>query len=134
MNVPPDRFAAKVVLTLDPLPCWKHVAEEVRRARVASLVADIEAEAAAHREKTGTPVIGPAAILRQHPHSQPLRSKKSPAPRFHAASRQARRFLYQLYAEFVAQFRDAAERLRAGDRNAPFPPGSFPPALPFVGG
>jgi hypothetical protein len=28
----------------------------------------------------------------------------------------------------------AADKLRAGDRNAAFPPGSFPPALPYVGG
>ena len=28
----------------------------------------------------------------------------------------------------------ASERLKAGDRNAPFPIGCFPPALPFVGG
>jgi hypothetical protein len=59
---------------------------------------------------------------------QPLRSKKSPVPRFHAASREARRYLYRLYAEFVAQYREAAERLLAGDRHAPFPPGcSLPP-------
>ena len=130
----PQRFATKEVLTLDPLPCWKHLPEEVRRSRIASMVADIQAEAAAHREQTGIPSLGPEAILKQDPHSQPRKSKKSPAPRFHAASRKMRRYLYQLYAEFVAQFRDAAERLRAGDRNAPFPPGCFPPALPFVGG
>ncbi len=130
----PLRFATKEVLTLDPLPCWKHLSEKARRARVASLVVDIEAEVAAHRQKTGIPALGPDAILKQDPYSQPLRSKKSPAPRFHAASREARRYLYRLYAEFVAQFREAAEKLRAGDRNAPFPPGCFPPALPFVGG
>jgi hypothetical protein len=44
-----------------------------------------------------------------------------------------RRFLWSLYAEFVARFRDAAEKLRAGFEAA-FPPGSFPPALPFVPG
>jgi hypothetical protein len=38
------------------------------------------------------------------------------------------------YFRFVAAFRDAAERLRAGDLGARFPPGSFPPALPFVPG
>ena len=129
-----ERFTTNEFLTLDPLPCWKHLDKKTMRARIATLVAEIEAEAAAHREKTGTPVLGPAAILRQHPHSQPPQSKKSPAPRFHAASREARRFLYRIYAEFVAQFREAAARLRAGDRNAPFPPGCFPPALPFVGG
>ena len=31
-----------------------------------------------------------------------------------------------------AAFREAAEKLRAGDREAAFPVGSFPPGLPFV--
>jgi hypothetical protein len=43
-----------------------------------------------------------------------------------------RRLLWEAYAEIVGKFRDAAEKLRAGDRNAVFPPGFFPPALPFV--
>jgi hypothetical protein len=42
--------------------------------------------------------------------------------------------LYDAYAWFVGAFRDASEKLRAGDRAAPFPRGSFPPALPFVAG
>ena len=45
-----------------------------------------------------------------------------------------RTFLWGLYADFIARFRDAAEKLRAGDRKAVFPAGSFPPALPFVPG
>ena len=36
------------------------------------------------------------------------------------------------YAWFVPAFRDASEKLQAGDLTAKFPPGSFPPALPFV--
>ena len=58
--------------------------------------------------------------------------KKSPAPRFHALSKQVRQAMYEAYAIFVAAFREAAERLRAGDREARFPAGSFPPRLPFV--
>jgi hypothetical protein len=45
-----------------------------------------------------------------------------------------RRELWNAYALFVAAYRDAAEKLRAGVRNVAFPIGSFPPALPFVGG
>jgi hypothetical protein len=40
--------------------------------------------------------------------------------------------MYKMYAIFVAAFREAAEQLRAGDRSAKFPEGSFPPGLPFV--
>jgi len=60
--------------------------------------------------------------------------EKSPAPLFHTVSQAVRRELYEGYAWFVAAFRQAAEKLKAGDRNAAFPTGSFPPALPFVGG
>jgi hypothetical protein len=37
-----------------------------------------------------------------------------------------------MYGLFLAAFRDAAELLKAGDRSAKFPVGSFPPGLPFV--
>ena len=42
-----------------------------------------------------------------------------------------RRELWEAYAWFMAASRDAAEKLRAGDRDPPFPAGRFPPALPF---
>jgi hypothetical protein len=101
---------------------------------VSGLVEEIEAEAAAYRERKGVKPLGPSAVLTQHPHRQPLRSKSSPAPAFHAASQAVRRELRGLYHEFVAAYREAAEKLRAGNRQALFPVGSFPPALPFVSG
>ena len=42
--------------------------------------------------------------------------------------------LYQSYSWFVGEFRKAAEKLRRGDRDVSFPPGCFPPGLPFVPG
>lgn len=45
-----------------------------------------------------------------------------------------RRAFYEIDAAFVCAFREASERLGRGDRDAPFPCGSFPPALPFVAG
>jgi putative transposase len=128
------QYATREILTLDPLPCWKDLTEEQRQRRAAALVADIEAEAAARRKKTGVKPMGPAAILTQDPHHRPARSKKSPAPAFHAASQAVRRGLREAYALFVAAYREAAEKLRAGNRDARFPAGSFPPGLPFVGG
>jgi hypothetical protein len=58
--------------------------------------------------------------------------KKSPAPLFHAFTRRVRRELYDVDHLFLAAFRDAADKWRAGDRNVGFPLGSFPPGLPFV--
>jgi hypothetical protein len=78
--------------------------------------------------------LGLAAILAQNPETRPARLKTSPAPLFHAATKRVRQELRDAYALMVAAYRDAAEKLKAGVRDAAFPPGSFPPALPFVGG
>lgn len=112
----------------------KHLSKEAWKRRITGLVAEIETEAAARRVKTGSQPLGMAAILGQHPHDRPERLKKSPAPWFHAIRKSVRRGLHGIYAEFVAAFRQASEKLRVGDRNASFPMGSFPPALPSVGG
>jgi hypothetical protein len=126
------RFAETESLQLAPLPCWSDLPPEVYRGRVAELVAEIEAEASAVREATGVQPSGPETVRSQNPHARPMRTKKRPAPRFHAASRRARDELKQAYGWFVQAFREAAERLRAGDRTVRFPAGSFPPGLPFV--
>jgi hypothetical protein len=130
----PMKYATPETLTLDPLPCWKHLADKERCNRVAALVAEIEKQAAARREETGIPSLGAKAILTQNPQSRPRHSKRSPSPFCHAASKGWRQLLRTAYAEFVAAFRRAAERLKRGDRDVRFPQGSFPPPLPFVGG
>jgi hypothetical protein len=96
------------------------------------LVEEIELDARAARLERGLPVLGVGAVLRQKPHTQPNKTKKSPAPRFHAVSKAIRDGLREAYGLFLAAFRDAAEMLKAGDRSAKFPIGSFPPGLPFV--
>ena len=129
-----NRFATLETVTLSPLPCWEHLSPEDKKEKVAELVREIEEDAAAQRAATGKPVLGRAAVLKQNPHERPNRPKKSYAPLVHAASRKVRRELYEGYRAFVAAYREAADRLRAGDRAVIFPAGSFPPALPFVGG
>jgi hypothetical protein len=121
-------------LHLSPLPCWKHLPSEVWKGRALSLIHEIIEETAARRAKTGDRPAGAAAILSRHPHDRPKNRKRSSAPMFHALSAGVRRELWEAYRLFVAAFRQAAEKLRAGDRNVVFPPGSFPPALPFMGG
>jgi hypothetical protein len=128
------KYASREILHLSPLPCWKHLPEKIWRQRALDLIRDIETEAAIRRSATGSQPLGASAILGRHPHERPKHLKKSPAPLFHAASAKVRKELWEAYRWFVASFRDAAEKLRAGDRSAAFPVGSFPPALPFVGG
>jgi len=79
-------------------------------------VEDIESEIAARRKRTGAKPLGVAAVLAQHPFRRPKKTKKSPAPAFHAASKTVRWELWDAYALFVAAYRTAAEKLRAGVR------------------
>jgi hypothetical protein len=117
---------------LSQLPCWAELTPEQYRERITELVEDIEAEARADREARRVEPMGVEAILRQDPHTRPNQTKKSPAPEFHAATKAARQRFWEAYSAFVAAFREAAEKLKAGDRTARFPVGSVPPALPFV--
>jgi hypothetical protein len=88
--------------------------------------------AAAEREKTGKEPLGAEQIQAQEPDTRPETLDRSPAPFVHAATRKVRKELWEAYCWFVAAYREAAETLKKGDRNAAFPPGSFPPHLPFV--
>jgi hypothetical protein len=112
----------------------KHLPPVVWREPALRLIHEIVEETAAQRARTGSQPLGASAILGRHPHERPKHPKRSPAPLFHAFSAGVRRELWEAYRLFVAAFRQAAEKLRAGDRNAVFPSGSFPPALPYVGG
>jgi REP element-mobilizing transposase RayT len=131
-DVVASRFATREILELDPLPCWKHVPAEQYRQRIAGLVETIIAAAETRRKESGREPAGVEKVRVQNPFGQPAKTKRSPAPLVHAASRLVRREIYKMYAMFVAAFREAAEQLKAGNRSARFPEGSFPPGLPFV--
>ncbi|MEP7009363.1 MAG: hypothetical protein ABJC13_03490 [Acidobacteriota bacterium] len=125
-------YSSAETVALTPLPCWADLSPEEYKARIADLLEAIVTGAANRRSATGIQPLGRAAILSQHPFSQPTKTKKSPAPLVHAASKRVRTEIKIAYAWFVRVFREAAEYLRAGDRLARFPKGSFPPGLPFV--
>ncbi|MFL6234284.1 MAG: transposase [Thermoanaerobaculia bacterium] len=123
-------FAESVVLS--PIPCWAHLPADQYRERMKTLVEEVDAEAALARQQSGARVLGVKAILAQDPQARPTSIARSPAPLVHAATKAARKMFYEIYAEFVSAFRAAAEALRQGRRDVPFPAGCFPPALPFV--
>ncbi len=130
----PLDFATAETVELAPIPCWAELAPDAYRRCVQALVDDLESQAARARKAAGIQVLGVAAVLAQDPQYRPVTLARSPAPLVHAATKAARKFFYGIYAEFVSAFRVATEALRRGEREAPFPPGSFPPALPFVAG
>jgi hypothetical protein len=126
------KYAEEEELKLSQLPCWEDLPPEQYQERIAELVEEIESEARADREARGIEALGVEAILRQEPHARPNQTKKSPAPACHAASKEARKKFWESYSVFVAAFREAAEKLRAGEWPVRFPVGSFPPSLPYV--
>ncbi len=118
---------------VDPLPYWEHLDVGAYQARVAEMATSIEEDSATERRARGIALLGVKAIQRQNAKRRPNRIKRSPVPAFHAASKRARLALVAAYRWFVAAYRDASERLRNGDRDAPFPEGCFPPSLPWFG-
>lgn len=118
--------------SLVPLPAWEHLPPAHQRQRARALVREIEQETRRMMENDGKAPVGAKRLQRQNPHGKPDRSKKTPAPRFHAASREARLALEASFRDFFIAFRQAADSLRAGAKDADFPPGSFPPRLAFV--
>ena len=126
-------FATKEEVHLEPLPCWAHLSLEAYRQRILEMVQEIEDETARHHAETGTEPMGLKKLRRQRVEDHPDRLKRSPAPLVHCASKRMRWFYWEAYGWFYAAFREAAEKLKAGQLEVAFPEGSFPPALPYIG-
>jgi REP element-mobilizing transposase RayT len=131
-EVRPEEVSVRNELELTPLPCWSHLSADEYRARVGELLRDVEEDASRRRRVEGLPVLGARRVLDQDPQATPLRTKRSPAPFCHAAQRFVRHEMWKAYVRFCLAYREAADRLGQGVRDVVFPPGSFPPAMPYA--
>ena len=120
-------FRERRVVKLTPLPCMLGWEPEDRVAWFQERAHHI----AETQRRSGRRPLGREGILRQDPHGRPRSSAKSPAPLVHAATWQSARQFHAAYRRFVAVYREACEKLRACVP-VDFPPGSFPPSLPFA--
>lgn len=127
-------FAREEKIELVALPSWEHVSGREIQERIAGMVRRIETETRKALRESNVTVLGRRRILRQNPHDHPSQSSRSPAPRFHAATREARKLLELAYYSFKLAYQQAVEDLLSGLRTPKFPPGSFPPRLPFARG
>lgn len=127
-----DDFSTIERVELTPIPCWQNLDADEIHERLTQMVSDIERKHHASRVETGSGVTGARAVLRRDPHARPARSKRAPAPRFHAKTREAWLALRESVQIFAEEFRAATDLLNAGDPEPRFPPGSFPPNLPYV--
>ena len=128
----PKDFETRYSIELAPLPCWAHLSPEQHRQECVAMVAAIVQQTALDNARSKRKVMGADWVLRQDPHSQPRKTKKSPAPMVHAACKAARDGFWKKYRAFVNAYRRAADRLRRGELAVEFPVGSFPPPRPFV--
>lgn len=127
-----DCRAPQGTVVLSPLPCWEHLPEATWRPWVGRMVDEIDQQAAAERRLSGRPSLGVAKVLAQNPYYTPEGVETSPQPRFHAVDPRVLASLVEAWGQVLAVYAVASEALRSGDRNACFPEGMFPPALPFV--
>jgi REP element-mobilizing transposase RayT len=113
---------------LDPLPCWRELSADERRARCSALVHEIEEQLG---QAPDAPALGVRGVLGEHPHSHPKVLKRSPAPIVHASTQARRHSFVASYVAFQDGFYSAGHRLRAGEVWVEFPEGAFPPPMPF---
>jgi len=132
----PRTCVSEETFELTPLPCWRHLAPDAYRGRVAEIIRSVEQETARRLEEGDREVLGAERAARQNPHFAPRRIRRRPAPLLHAASKEARQAFREAYREFVNAFRDASRRYRSvqgvRERFELFPLGSFPPPGPFL--
>ena len=134
-KIDPRDFTSEETLELSPIPAWAHLTRQQYRQAIRDLVDVIVAETKAHNLAIGRAPLGAKRLRQVHPRTRPENLDRSPAPRFHAKSREAWFAKCQLcrsFSAFLDVYREAAEKLRAGDTTAAFPAGCFPPRLPFI--
>ena len=131
-NPDPKKHASKQEVFLSPLPCWKHLPEQTWRRHAQELVAKIDEKATRERRSTGRRSLGMKRVLAMKPTHRPAMVKKSPRPRYHAATAQEFKRWREALSQVLKEFFAASILLRRGDREVQFPEGTFPPALPFV--
>jgi len=128
-----DEYEETLTVELKPLPCWAHLSWREYLRRIRELIRKVEAEAATERSLQEKEVVGVQAICEKDPQTRPNTVSTSPAPRVHAATKREREAWREAFTWFVVAYRAAADLLKEGHLDAPFPEGCFPPGLPFVG-
>ena len=126
-------FPSTETVHLSPCPFLEGRSVDERREFFVAAIHQIEEQTAEIHRQNSTEPIGARAIQRRKPHDKPKEFKPSPAPKFHAATPEEYWTMHEARKVKVEAYRDAAERLKRGETDVSFPPGCFPPPLPYVG-
>ena len=112
---------------LEKIPSKQDHSDEEYREWIRQMCREISEEAAKERRQTGQSVLGVKRALRFHPHHQPDKIAKSPAPFIHCFSRETRRRFVDAYRLFADGFRLASDELHGRLSEFSFPQGGLPP-------
>lgn len=118
----------RVDVRLAKLPAFAHLGWPEYAAVVFDEIRGIERETRDRHRRDGTRPLGVKKVLATHPHSLPATPKRSPRPKFHA-SKEIFKILCAAYRAFLNTYGAAASRMLQG-KEARFPIGCFPPAMP----
>jgi hypothetical protein len=126
-----SKYTRRVEIELTPLPSWKDMSEEERRARFRRIVRDHEEIARRERTAEGmSNVKGMSKIEEESPFSKPRHvRKRSPEPLCHADTKEQYEDYKAGYQEIVKAYRIASAAYRSGCYEVEFPPGTFRPPL-----
>ncbi|MEW6432896.1 MAG: transposase [Myxococcota bacterium] len=127
------RWSPRIVeserVELEPITAWASCDASTRALLARELADALAAEHAA----TGRPVLGARAVMREDPHRSIPLKRRGQRPRCHTSSALVRVQWLQLFAEFVAAYRAASARFRAGELDVVFPPWTLsPPGRPMI--
>jgi putative transposase len=114
-------------LVIDRPAIMLHLSDVELRAEIRERLARREREIADERRKRGIRVLGWARVVSRHFLSIPGRTEElfSRAPSFSASSASERAALSALVRTFRKLYRIASNLFRSGQRDAPFPEGTW---------
>ena len=125
-------FTEILEVSLSPVPSLAHLSMSQYRDEMRGLVRQIEQETQAMHRLQGTRPLGVEKLRRMEEPGPRASEERRPRPWFHAVDPAVRQGMRTALIYIAAAYRDAAGRLRGGDRSARFPVHTFPPGLPFV--
>ena len=125
-------FVERLEVRLTPPPALAHLSPEVYRQLMIDWVRRIEQDTAAMHRTAGTGPVGAEAVMARDPTDRPSEVERTPCPWVHARSKEVRDGILAALRLITAAYREAADRLKRGDRQVRFPVHTFPPGLPFV--
>ena len=130
---PTSAFMKTTTIELTPLPSQTAWKPDKRQAHFRREVQKLEDFHRARRQQEKESVVGKTALATIDPRDRPKTPPtRSPRPKCHATTQEAREAFFKAYSDFLAVYCVASKKWMKGDWTAEFPAGSYRPPNPIV--